>query len=313
VLFLRNKTSNVYLDIVIQTGDTYYQEKNSSEFLNTVIGALLGALLSGIFAVWVFKMGSKKEKKRETEKELNRIKRSLSTFHTLLKGTVKTTKQQISDFESYIKIIETNPFSNEVPKQLPHQSLDRIQKLSTAELIELFEHLSFSTDDYLKVVNNLDYLYSVLGQIPKDVESIKGGSIHDLSTKFLEIKSEILTDCADFLIALKNSDPKHEDNDLWKFINQLIIDYYSGAKDGNPDLNYDYNKLVNSLKVTILFKFPLEPISNEILKKTKIASDIIFTIKTFNSSFASELSTIISLIKESIAELETLLTKMKLD
>lgn len=302
----------MYLDIVFKIGDSYY-EASSSGFWDTIIGAFVGALLSGLFAIWVFERGIKNEKEKEAQKESNRIKRSLATFHTLLKSIIKTTKQQTSDFDEYIEKIKKNPLSNLVPKQLPHASLDRIQKLSTSELIELFQHLFLTTDDYLKTVNNLDYLYAVLNQIPKDIESVKGNSIHDLSTKFIQTRGEIITTCTDFLIEMKRVDPKHKDNELWKFIDGLIVDYYKGVGDGNPDLQYDYDKLVTPLKTVLIFKFPLEPVSNEILKKTKIASDIIYTIKEFNSGFATDLSTATEQIKVSITEIEALLKKIKIE
>ena len=288
---------------ICEVGEFYNNNSDLFNLIWNILGALTGAGISGIFALWIFKKGKKQDKVQEEEKDKKRIESDRKTFFTLLDNVVETSRIQVTRYEEHIANTKVDPLANLAPQELTFQDLNRILKFESKQVIELYDYLGFSNEDYVKVVKNLDYLSAVFNKIPEDFWDVKNNNIENLSNVFIQTKNEILNLMADYLFEQKLSNPDFEKDTLWLFFNELILDYYKDT-DGKPELKYDYDKLINPLKVTLLRDFTFHKLSLEILKKTKVGGDIIMTIRTHNTDFVEDLTKAIERINKSIDKLE---------
>lgn len=291
------------MDIIFQSGEFINNSSNIFNIFSRLVGALFGSLISGLIAVWIYRRGVIQENIRSENKERQEVQRVRKTFFILLESIIKTIKEQVAEYESYNQKIAHDPLENIVPKEYPLQDMDRILKIETSNIIEVFNYLGLQDTEYLSTIQNLDYLNAVNKGISKELNDLKGISIHDMNTTYINTRNEILDICALNLLNIQNSNPDFERNEYYIFLNGTISSYYE-TNDGISGLQYDQQRLIEPLKDAFIHRFRDQEIVHEVLKKAKKCSDIVFTIGHFNENFSINLRRIIDDINVSIQALE---------
>ena len=96
------------MDLIFQSGEFYNQESTIASIFKLLL-PLLGAVISGAIAVWIFNKGIKKRREEEEEKEKRRLDELKVYFLTFLRLLEKPINVQIMSylrFSSNLKHIE---------------------------------------------------------------------------------------------------------------------------------------------------------------------------------------------------------------
>lgn len=131
---------NPTLNNTIQSGFNEVTNKipeTPSKCIN-ILGSIIGALLSGAFAIWVFVRGKRIDKKKEEKMLFNYGEE----IYTLLKNITINSKKQVELLEQLAKSIKTNPH---IPGKFQHINfnlLKRAQSFDTTKVFNTFQHLN---------------------------------------------------------------------------------------------------------------------------------------------------------------------------
>lgn len=83
------------MDLIFQSGEFYNQESTITSILKFLL-PLLGAVISGGIAIWIFNRGIKKRREEEEEKEKRRLGELKEYVLTLLKLLEEPIDRQIA-------------------------------------------------------------------------------------------------------------------------------------------------------------------------------------------------------------------------
>ncbi len=289
------------MDIIFQSGDFYYENLNN--FWTTFGGhlvTLLGVLITGFFAVYLFNQGIKKERELNKEfrdnakqdlieKESKDLEFFKKHFTTLTKGVIRNSLKQKDDYQEYANKILKNPKQQHLPTQRTHENLNRLLKIDTQTLFHLIDSHGIEGKDFINFLGNLDYLNAIFQVIPNDIHEGNGKIIIDLSQRLIEIRTEILNTAADFVGKEKFENKDHLNSPIWNTLNELIFEYYDN-NDGVPSVEWDYKKLITPIKEKLLTEeLRYLEISNILLNLSKTGGDIVFSIVEGNDYMASDI------------------------
>ena len=295
-----------------------FHTTDSSLFWKTFgspIATLTGVLISGLFGVWLFNKGIKKERllekeRRELEKNdgLKRHNEILIKlkYHiiTLLEGCLTTSHKQSDSYEKYTKEHRDDILGQHFPTQYSHSDLIRLLQIRTEEILELFEFCGLSNKDFINTLHHLDYLNEVFKRIPIDIHEGNGKTVIDLTNQIIAIRTRILTIGSSYLNKQIQGNTRYKESPLWIFINELIINYHKDY-DGIPSVSWDYNKLIIPIKNELLKEeFRFQKICNQLIDLAKIGGDLVFSVREFNESLCSDITTANVRINESLKKLE---------
>lgn len=169
------------MDIIFQSGDFYYE--NLTNFWSTFGGhivTLLGVLITGLIAVYLFNQGIKKERKLNKElrdnakqdlieKESEDLEFFKKHFITLTEGVIGNSLKQKDDYQEYANKILKNPKQQHLPTQRTHENLNRLLKIDTQTLFHLIDSQGIEGKDFINFLGNLDYLNEIFQVIPNDI------------------------------------------------------------------------------------------------------------------------------------------------
>lgn len=310
------------MDIIFQSGDFYYENLNN--FWSTFGGHLvnlLGVLITGLFAVYLFNKGIEKERRLNKEfrdsakqdlieKELIGLEFFKKHFIILTEGVIKNSLKQKDDYQEYANKIIKNPKQQHFPTQRTHENLTRLLKLDTRTLFQLIINHGIEGKAYINFLGNLDYLYEVFQVIPNDIHEGNGKKIIDLSQRLIDVRTEILNTAADFVGKEKYQNKDHLNSPLWNTLNELIIEYYKN-NDGIPSVEWDYEKLITQIKEKLLTEeFRYIEISNVLLNLSKTGGDIVFSIVEGNTYLANDILKTCKIIDDVCANVNDLKNKL---
>lgn len=289
------------MDIIFQSGDFYYENLNN--FWSTFGGhlvTLLGVLITGLIAVYLFNQGIKKERRLNKEfrdnakqdlieKESEDLEFFKKHFITLTEGVIGNSLKQKDDYQEYANKILKNPRQQHLPTQRTHENITRLLKIDTQKLFQLIDSLGIEGKDYINFLGNLDYLNEIFQVIPNDIHEGNGKIIIDLSQRLIEVRTEILNTAADFVGKEKFENKDHHNSPIWNTLNELIFEYYNN-NDGVPSVEWDYEKLITPIKEKLLTEeFRYLEISNTLLNLSKTGGDIVFSIIEGNTYMANDI------------------------
>jgi hypothetical protein len=310
-LNLLNKAYNQWnstLNNSIQTGFnevTNKIPKTPSKLIN-ILGSIIGALLSGAFAIWVFVQGKQNTKKKEEKMLFNYGEE----IYTLLKNITINSKKQVELLEQLVKSIKTNPH---IPGKFQHINfnlLKRAQSFDTTRVFNTFQHLNLEQKSYIKLYNSIDFLLEEFINIDYDYHKNNSDTITPLSNDFIKLRQEIFAQGTDF-IELKRRESKTDDP-LYQFLNELIIKYYkSPSLPETVDIKYDFDMLIKPLKPELIEKYRDYDQANAILNLAKEAGDIYISITQINGEFSDNVEGQIGNLNDMIEKLEQIEGELK--
>ncbi|OGM09577.1 hypothetical protein A2Z67_01405 [Candidatus Woesebacteria bacterium RBG_13_36_22] len=301
-----------------------YHHDNSS-FWTTFggpIAILTGVIISGTIGVWLFNKGIKKERilekeRREQDKivagdkhkeQLNKLKNHLVT---LLDGCLVTAHKQNDNYLNYAQEFLNDLMGQHFPAQYTHSDLQRLLKIKTEDILEIFEINGLSNKDFINSLHHLDYLSEVFQRIPIDIHEGNGKTVIDLANQMISIRTQILNIGSNYVNEQIQSDPDYKQNPTWNFINDLILNYHKDY-DGIPSVKWDYNKLFVLIKSGLLQEqFRYQNICNQLIDLAKVGGDIVFSIKQFNEALCKDIITANVRINDSLKNLEEIKKKLE--
>lgn len=132
--------------------------------------------------------------------------------------------------------------------------MKRLKEIQSNELFESFNkhYKNDVTNELHRILSQIDFLIEQKSVVEKYHISILTqnnelrNEIQDLLEKYLDLVSDSIRD-------IKNEDKAYNDNPLWIFINQKMIDYYN-KQDRNNTISYLYFHLLRPIQVELVQK-----------------------------------------------------------
>lgn len=219
-----------------------------------VAGALLGALITGFIAIWIFRRGIKEEIKRKKIEENKRIDDIEDLYFLLLKNVSKGVNSQAKLLDDFIKEILTDKVKPiHIPKVI-NQDLTRIINLDSKDILKIYQRRNINVEEYNEVFSNLDFIVEVRKQIENSYNQYMDKIAH-YSELFKIYMNKILTLTSNYLAHEKIDNPDtYKENDLWNFINTQILTYYKD-RDENNNMDYHYDYFIRPLNVGLVEKY----------------------------------------------------------
>lgn len=206
----------------------------------TIIGSLLGALFSGLIAIWIFRRGYENETKRkETE-----LLKKLNLFETLFADVVRDKFDTYKFNQSLIESYTDNPFGYHPHKIEMLGKLKRLDKLNANEILEGCELRWGKGDASLNIFRQayqfLDYFLEHSRVYVENVLALK----EDWYNLSLEIKRETTSTrllVANLIASLRHIDPSYSNQKLEEILNKTLGTYLYKLK-SDPDQTLDFHK-----------------------------------------------------------------------
>jgi gas vesicle protein len=285
-----------------------YQRKDI-QLLDIVnfLGGILGAIISGIIAIWVFKRGNIEEK----EKEINKIFDFGEQLFVLIKNINENSKLQRDFILQYKESLEQKPYTYGNFKRVSLNALERARSFDITFVFNTFKVLNQEKNTFIKYYNSIDYLFSVFEIIYNDYRNYSNEIVTPMSNKFIELRNEILDKSADYLKKIK--DEGKQPDKFYDFLNNLIGDYYtSEERPQEIDIGYDVRKIIRPIKEELIKPdYSSYELTNEILYLAKRSGDYYKTVidqsKMLNEGINSKLES----IYQSIVNLEKIIENLE--
>ncbi|PKQ61302.1 hypothetical protein BZG02_16025 [Labilibaculum filiforme] len=284
--------------------DNHYKEIETKEEgcdLCSIIGAILGAIISGGIAIFIFWRGRKNEKNKE---KLKYIDFGEEVF-TLLKNITANSKKQVELLNALVTSITEKPYTHGKYNRVSLNLLKRAQSFDTTYVFTTFKTLNLEKKSYIKFYSSIDFLLEVFENIDDDYHTNNSEVITPLSNKFLQLKGEIMNICSNFIESSRRENKTTEA--IYTFINQLLIDYHSPETlPDKIDLKYDVDKIIRPLKSELLAKYRDNDISIELLNLSKQAGDFYKTILIESSNLRAGVNSQLEPIGKMITYLDSI-------
>ena len=273
----------------------------------SILGSILGALLSGGVAISIFSQGRKNDKKNEKKKLIDYGEE----VYTLVKNIVVNSKKQVELLNGLITSIRAKPYTHGNYTHISFNLLKRAQSFDTTHTFNTFKALQLEKMSYIKFYTSIDFLLELFTDIDSDYHKNNSEMITPLSNSFIKLRQEIL------ILATNYTEGKRKeskiDDPLYIYLDQLVIEYITSQTDPKViDLKYDEEILISPLKIQLLEKFRDYNITNDLLTLAKQAGDIYTTITTENVKFADVLASQLGPIKDNIEKLKLIESELNL-
>lgn len=126
------------VDIIFRSGEFY----NNSDLISTAVNAaasLFGALISGGIAIWIFVKGNKYARKREREKEFERLQEVKIYFETLVSQLIgKPIDQQLKEILRFTSKLKQHRFQHTELRHPVTLSADHIKQIDHRDLFTIY-------------------------------------------------------------------------------------------------------------------------------------------------------------------------------
>ena len=294
------------MNIYLQTTDLLNPQVFWSTF-GSPIATLVGVIITGSVAYFLFNKGIAKErrlyqerhdneKKDEKIKELDQLQKFGKLFTTLLNNCINVSQKQLDNYKEFAVNCLADPLGQHFVKEVSMENLKRLLSFDLSDILLFHEYKGLKNIDFIETISRLDFLNEVFKRIPEDIHENNGKTVIELTNKLIEIRTKILSKCAEFLNFESEHNTAFASNPLWSTINTLVINYYEN-NDGRPSAKWDFENLITPIKNQLLVDaFRHNKLCNELLGLAKTGGDIIFSIKDFTEDLCNG----ILLVTESI-------------
>ncbi len=242
------------MDIIFQSGDFYNETNSILSNLMTIISALLGALISGGIAIYIFNKGLEKERKKKRDEniiESNDLE--LYFFHNIdsLDFFIDRQIDEISKCSQKAKDWNNKDLSLSI---LPELTTKDIWEINQEKLYKIFvtnrkSEISEKANDFINVRNcfyNIDNFIATQTELNKEI------------FQRLIVNIEIWNENLKILLS---------------FSNAFVIDYNSNPNKGKDDfLNLYTSLMVEKQRELILKNYNenMEIVFNELIEPLKL-------------------------------------------
>lgn len=257
--------------------------KEGSGIPLSLIGSLLGALISALVAIGIFTLGQGINRRKEIEK-----KRSLLKAISLMLGSIeKKCHKRIEYISTYKKDVETTPWKFASFPINTVEEIARLKNMNVDYIFDAFYEFKITEDSYVEFYSRLDFVYDLAKSMEKDYFS----NVHDYitlpSNEILQLNESVLEQCVTFIEKMKN-DPVA--GSIAQSLNNQIIRFYTGIDGKQNDIKYIIDSSIDPiLKLIIDDRFRDSPWFKDVLPKLKRARNLYRFVCDSNVVFASQL------------------------
>ncbi len=274
---------------VVGEQKTEEEEKgfNFYDFISGALPEMLGALIGAYAAIWIFFSQTKKEKKKERDREEKELNEKNSYLGSLLQSSINLAKKQNSGIKEFYEEIDSNPLDIPLVAIHPKQDLERLSKvIDNEDYYHAFLNKHGSNLEniklYRRIAGAVDYLNSQINQM-FEVQDKGQKFDHERKIKYKELFDRARDYSAELGKQYQQSNPP-----LHKFIGDVLLKYYNGLNN-SFDLKYHQDNLVTPLKEGYVKHFinipEVRQITNDLKNATLIYSEIITQNENHSNSF----------------------------
>lgn len=324
------------MDIIFQSGDFYNETSAWTQYLGSII-TLIGVAISGLFGVYLFNKGIKKDRefaqsqreldykhneeleRRRYEKEMaqnnaeraERLESFGQLFSTLLLNSIENAIKQTKLYKDFIAEFEKDLLGQHVPTRITQENLKRILQLDLQLILDFFIAKGLENKEFINTISHLDYLNAVFNSISNNLLRVSCESVESLTNSLIQVRMKMLTLMTEYINNQKRDNHEYGNDPVYWIVNDIIENYYKDF-DGVPRVSWDYEKLIIvSKEIFIQEPYRFIPFCNQLLNLAKNGGDIVFSIRQFNSETCNRLNKNIEQIEKSIETLRENDTKIK--
>lgn len=240
------------MDLIFQYGDFYLASENSSileGLLIASIGALIGAGLAALSAIYIFKKTLKAERDRDFELRNRRDKELLQYFSGLIWNIIGFADKQKSNYLKFAKDLKNKPFKHNHLLMVVNYDLKRVENKIDQNLIyhAYLNQIGAKNTDvgkFTKIYSNLDYIDSLIDLAMKENENGQK-NIENISMRYKEIADILLRQAAHFSEKIKLTSPEDDNiNLMCRIVDDVLSGYISNLKDPSDVVYYQGNLVV---------------------------------------------------------------------
>jgi len=270
-----------------------------------VIGAFLGAFISALVSLFIYKQGERNVTKRQE----NEILDFGEDIFILSKAIANSSNTQIESIDKFIKSTKKELYKAHVLEIVPYNQIERIRSFDIDKVKKAFKLLKIDNKDFVKFYNQLDYLYEVYKAVHEDYRENTSEFVTKFSNDFLQMRQEILADIADYNESLREK--KLSDSDIYKYLDNLMVEYLSSIHGQLvPDINYDYENLIFKLITDLLESHRDSEFLKIILRKLQKAKEFYISVIGANTHFIKSLEDKIESYKKATNALNEINNKL---
>lgn len=152
-----------------------------------LLGAVIGAVVSGGIAIWIFKRGERNEKKK-AEKRLVDFGKQI---HATLDKLIPDLNQEKEMLEKYVDSLREQPHTHGIYQRVNLQLMKRAREFDTTLVFDTFRHLGLDDKTYVDYYKDLDFLDDVINCINNDHNKHNTNVVTKLSNDFLRKTDDI--------------------------------------------------------------------------------------------------------------------------
>ncbi len=241
------------MDIIFQSGEFYGETNSIFSNLISIISALLGAIISGLIAIYIFKRGLKNETikvQKELERECIELEQffnhNIESLHFFIKHQISS----ISICSRNTKNWETNDFDLSIFAELNCQDLWHIsqEKLYNVFVNRKEGDIKSKAQDFINIRNclhNIDDFVLRQSEINKEISN---RLLVQIDIWNLQLKK--LLDYSNLFVHRYNNGLIHSEDPLLKlFIGLFVNKQREIIRDGlNNNMEIVFNELILPLK-----------------------------------------------------------------
>jgi hypothetical protein len=239
--------------ITFQVCDFYNEPSSIWSNLFSLISALLGALISGLIAIWIFKKGLKKENEKKLNEHILESNELEQYFFHCVDSINFFIDKQVIEISKCSKRTKDWTNKNFMLFILPELTTRDIWEINQERLYEIFVtnrdgQIKSKADDFINTRNclyNIDFFIKTQNDLNKEIYErlIYNVELWNQSLKILLNLSN------SFVIEYK-SDHENLNDSFLKFFNDIIVKKQRELinKNSPENIEIDFNELIVPLK-----------------------------------------------------------------
>lgn len=274
--------------------------KESSGIPLSLVGSLLGALISALVAIGIFTLGQWINRRKEIKK-----KRSLLKAISLMLGSIeRKCHKRIGYISTYKKDVEATPWKFASFPINTVEEIVRLKNMNVDYIFDAFYEFKIAEDSYVDFYSRLDFVYDLIKSMEKDYFN----NIHDYitlpSNEILQLNESILEQCVIFMEKMKGDTVALE---ITQPLNQLIVNFYKGNEGKESDIKNIIDSSINPILALIMgSRFKSSSWFKDVLPKLKRARSLYKFVCDSNKDFASQLESKKEDISQAVDKLRTI-------
>ena len=157
------------MNIIFQSGEFYGTGTDWFNILTTILSSAIGAIASGLIAIWIFKRGIAEQKNADREKELKRLQEVKKFYFHTIHSKLEPLKSQINyNFLLATKLREERA-SNFTVKFDPSLNFEELLGIDQKDIFNIFIYDEKSdTAKYIEMKNSIR-LIETINRETKDI------------------------------------------------------------------------------------------------------------------------------------------------